>query len=144
MSRIVVFLWIIVLVGCAKKVEPSVAAINTIFSSKDFTFEFNRANGQRESLSFRSDFLVYKNSEQTYRREISYDEVLLINDFIKKIFELHSNTLDQNKASHYIIKNTAYEVVLVPELEDFYFDALLKTLKLTKQDLTKKPLKTSF
>lgn len=58
--------------------------------------------------------------------------MLLINDFIQKIVNRHSKILDPETSSHYIIKNTAYKVVIIPDQEDYYFDALLKTLKLDK------------
>ncbi len=118
------------IVSCARTVEPTAENINKIFASKDFTLEFNRSNRSKESISFRSDYLVYKSDKPTYRREISYDEVVLINDFIQNIVHLHSEMLDPKKASYYVIKNTAYKVHIVPNQQDIYFDALLKTLHL--------------
>lgn len=128
--RIKIVFVIIFIVSCARSVDPTVENINKIFTSKDFTFEFNSHTGDKKSLSFRNDYLVYKSDKPTYRREISYDEVLLINDFIQKIVNRHSKILDPETTSHYIIKNTAYKVVIIPDQEDYYFDALLKTLKL--------------
>ncbi len=123
---------VIFLMSCARTVEPTPENINKIFASRDFTFEFNKKDGTCESLSFRNDYLVYKSDKPTLRREISYDEVLLINDFIQKIVNLHSETLDSETNSHYIIKNTAYKAVIVPRQQDFYFQALTKTLKLDR------------
>jgi len=116
--------------SCARQLEPSVENINKIFSSKDFTFEFNHKNGTCKSLSFRNDVLVYKSDLPTFRREITYKEVLFINDFIQKILNAHSDSLDPDSYSNYVIKNTAYKVVIVPDQEELYFDALIKTLKL--------------
>ncbi len=130
MKGVLLFLILIFVAGCARKVDPTVESINTIFDSKDFTFEFIKSDGVKESLSFRGDYLVYKSDKPIYRREVSYDEVLLINDFIQKILNLHSDSLDPETSSHYIIKNTAYKVVIVPNQEDYYFEALMKTLKL--------------
>ena len=62
-----------------------------------------------------------------------YDEVLLINDFIQKIVNKHQDHLEKESASYYVVKNTAYKVIIIPKQEDFYFEALLRTLKLTKQ-----------
>ncbi|PKV49006.1 hypothetical protein ATE84_1022 [Aquimarina sp. MAR_2010_214] len=132
MQWIKIFLVLVLVASCARNIEPTADNINKIFTSKDFTFEFVRQTGHEESLSFRNDYLVYKSDKPTYRREISYDEVLLINDFIQKIVNLHSKSLDPETSSHYTIKNTAYKVVIVPDLEDYYFDALLKTLELDK------------
>ncbi|GAA4279355.1 hypothetical protein [Aquimarina mytili] len=128
--QITLFLVMFLAMSCARNVEPTTENINKIFASKDFTFEFNTAEGIKRSLSFRNDYLVYKSDQPTFRRGVTYDEVLLINDFIQKIVYLHSSTLDPETTSHYIIKNTAYKVTIVPEQEDFYFDALIKTLKL--------------
>ena len=130
MRSIKIFLVVIGVVGCARNVEPTPENINKIFSSKDFTFEFHKANGKKQSISFRNDYLVYKSDKPTLRREISYDEVVLINDFIQEIVNLHSENLDPESNSFYIIKNTAYKTKIVPDQEDFYFEALIKTLKL--------------
>ena len=125
----------LVLFGCARSVEPTVENINKIFESKDFTFEFHQPDGTCRSLSFRNDYVVYKSDLPTYRRGIEYEEVVLINDYIQKIVNLHSVALDQETHPHYVIKNTAYKVIIVPDQEDFYFDALLKTLKLDSAKL---------
>ncbi|MEW7289348.1 hypothetical protein [Aquimarina sp. 2304DJ70-9] len=130
LQRVAIFFILVFVVGCARNVEPTAENINKIFASKDFTFEFNKADGLKRSISFRNDYLVYKSDQPTFRRGVTYDEVLLINNFIQKIVYLHSNTLDPDTNSHYIIKNTAYTVTIVPDQEDFYFDALIKTLKL--------------
>ena len=132
MKKIKLICIMILMVSCARKVEPTPENINKIFASRDFTFEFIPFNRDKKSLSFRNDYLVYKSDKPTYRREISYDEVVLINNFIQNIVNLHSEQLDIKTTSHYIIKNTAYKVVIIPDQEDFYFDALLKTLKLDK------------
>ncbi len=129
-QRIAMFLALVFVVGCARTVEPTAENINKIFASKDFTFEFNKAGGVKKSLSFRNDYLVYQSDQPTLRRGVTYDEVVLINNFIQKIVYLHSKTRDPETNSHYIIKNTAYKVTIVPDQEDFYFDALIKTLKL--------------
>ncbi len=132
MQKVIMFLIILLVTACARTLEPNADNVNKIFASKDFTFEFHPVNKTTKSLSFRSDYLVYKSNHPTIRREISYDEVLLINDFIQKIVNLHSNTLDLDTSSYYVIKNTAYKVVIVPDQEDIYFDALLKTLDLDR------------
>ncbi len=130
MRRIALFLMLIFLVSCARKVEPTIENINKIFASRDFTFEFHKKGGNCKSLSFRNDYLVYKSDQPTIRREITYDEVLLINNFIQKIVNVHSGILDPETNSYYVIKNTAYKAIIVPEQEDYYFEALIKTLRL--------------
>ena len=133
----IIFFSMIFVFGCARTVEPTPSNINTIFKSKDFTFEFHSKKGTCQSISFRNDYLVYKSDQPTYRRAIEYDEVLLINDFIQNIVNLHSDSIDAETSSHYIIKNTAYKVIITPKQEEYYFEALLKTLKLDKIPLKK-------
>ncbi len=117
-------------VACVRKVEPTIENINKIFDSKDFTFEFHQKGNAKKSISFRDDYLVYQSDQPTLRREITYDEVLLINNFIRKIVYVHQDDQDTESFSYYVIKNTAYKTIIIPKQEDFYFEALLKTLKL--------------
>ncbi len=135
MQKLILCLGIVLFSACTKKVEPTVENINKIFASKDFTFEFHEKNTECKSISFRNDYLVYKSDQPTYRRGIEYEEVILINDFIQDIVNLHSYEKDPETSSHYIIKNTAYKTIIVPKREDFYFEALLKTLKLDSLSL---------
>ncbi len=130
MYRIRFAFFILTAISCVREVAPNVDTINKIFASKDFTFEFHNIKGDKESLSFRQDYLVYKSDKPTVRREVTYDEVLLINNFIQNIVNLHSKSLDKETHSYYVIKNTAYKSTIIPEQEDFYFEALIKTLKL--------------
>lgn len=116
--------------SCAKTVEPTPKSINKIFKSKDFTFEFYPLDGSPKSLSFRVDYLVYQSDQPTIRREISYEEVVLINEYIQRLVNLHSDSFSTRNHSYYIIKNTAYKTTIIPDQEDYYFWALLKTLKL--------------
>ncbi len=133
MKRILVIFVCIGITSCALTVEPTVENVNKIFSSQDFTFEFHKVGETTKSISFRDDYLVYKNDKPTLRREISYDEVLLINDFIQKIVKLHQKDPDAAPSFYYVVKNTAYTTTITPEQEEYYFEALLKTLKLNKQ-----------
>ncbi|MHA7059344.1 hypothetical protein ACWGOQ_0019105 [Aquimarina sp. M1] len=133
MKRTLLILVCLSLNGCARTVEPTVENINKIFASKDFTFEFHKIGETTKSISFREDYLVYKSDQPTIRRIITYDEVLLINDFIQKIVNLHQDDMPQESSSFYIVRNTAYKTTIIPKQEDYYFEALLKTLKLTKQ-----------
>lgn len=131
MKRFILLMICFGLISCAKNVEPTPKNINKIFASQDFTFEFHQSGESKKSISFRNDYLVYKSDEPTFRREITYDEVLLINDFIQNIVNLHQNDVKE-ASSYYIVKNTAYTTTIFPKQEDLYFEALLKTLKLVK------------
>ncbi|WP_344924892.1 hypothetical protein [Aquimarina addita] len=130
MRNILLLMCVITVIACARTVDPTIENINKIFTSKDFTFEFHKKEAPSASLSFRDDYLVFKSDQPTIRRVITYDEVVLINNFIQNIVNLHSETLDKKSSSYYVIKNTAYKTVVIPDQEDFYFEALLKTLDL--------------
>lgn len=127
---LMLFLTIIFISSCARTVEPTIENINTIFSSKDFTFEFNELGKSKKSISFRVDYLVYKSDQPTIRRNIEYDEVVLINNFIQSIVNNHQADLDKESTSHYVVKNTAYETVIIPKDNINDFDVLLNKLKL--------------
>jgi len=130
MRKILVILILIFITSCARNVEPTVENINKIFASQDFTFEFHPIGATKKSISFRDDYLVYKSDDPTLRREITYDEVLLINDFIQKIVNVHQDDKDTESSSFYVVKNTAYKTTIIPKQEGYYFEALLRTLKL--------------
>lgn len=121
---------LLLLLSCS--LPPTVENVNKIFESQDFTLAFIKQNVAEQSLSFANGVMVYKSDQPTYRREVTYDEVVLINDFIQNIVNLHSSKLDPETSSHYVIKNTAYKIVVIPDQEDFHFEALIKTLKLRK------------
>jgi len=125
-----VLLGLIIFMSCARSVEPTVENINTIFKSMDFTFAFYDKDGGVKSFSFVNDVLVYKSDQPTIRREISYAEVLIINDYIQNIVNLHDSSLNPEEQHHYVVENTAYKAIIVPRQEAFYFEELLKTLKL--------------
>ncbi|MBQ4801311.1 hypothetical protein J8L88_00510 [Aquimarina sp. MMG015] len=133
MRKVLLIIICLVSTSCARNVEPTVDNINKIFASQDFTFEFHKLGDTKKSISFRDDYLVYKSDQPTLRREITYDEVLLINDFIQNIVNSHQNDLDIESSSYYILKNTAYKTTIISDQEDFYFEALLKTLKLISE-----------
>ncbi|RZS99164.1 hypothetical protein [Aquimarina brevivitae] len=95
---------LLLLIGsCAKQVEPTSQNINKIFASKDFTFAFVPLHGEKKSLSFRVDYLVYQSDGPTIRREISYNEVLLINNFIQELVRVHNASLSTENHSYYMI-----------------------------------------
>jgi hypothetical protein len=99
--------------------------MNDIFNSKDFTIEYVLDDSRTESMSFIEDIIVYKTAKGTKRRTITFDEALLINDFIQSQFKLHEAS--NSNIPSIIILNTAKKVTLkTPNYEANYLDLINK------------------
>ena len=111
--------------SCTQSLEPSIENINSIFQSNDFTIEYILDSDDKESMSFRDDYIVYKKAEGVKRRTITYDEALLINDFIQNQFQFHKDNHSETPAI--IILNTAKKVTLkIPNYEVDYRNLINK------------------
>jgi hypothetical protein len=76
-------------------------------------------------MSFRDDYIVYKKAEGVKRRTITYDEALLINDFIQNQFQFHKDNHSETPAI--VILNTAKKVTLkIPNYEVDYRNLINK------------------
>lgn len=125
MKKIILLLSLIILVSCAQEVDPTVDNMNNIFDSKDFTIEFILDDSRTESMSFIEDIIVYKTVKGTKRRTITFDEALLINDFIQSQFKLHDES--NSETPSIIILNTAKKVTLkIPKYEAAYSNLITK------------------
>ncbi|WP_438968620.1 hypothetical protein [Nonlabens sp.] len=99
--------------------------MNDIFDSKDFTIEFVLDDSRTESMSFIEDIIVYKTAKETKRNTITFDEALLINDFIQSQFKLHDAS--NSEIPSIIILNTAKKVTLkIPKYEAAYSNLITK------------------
>jgi sugar-specific transcriptional regulator TrmB len=110
MKKALLLLSIVTIASCTQSLEPTTENINSIFQSNDFTIEFILESDRRESMSFIEDYIVYKAAEGVRRRTITYDEALLINDFIQNQFQLHKDSNSETPAI--VILNTAKKVTL--------------------------------
>ncbi|MEN8897530.1 MAG: hypothetical protein ABF247_13685 [Nonlabens sp.] len=125
MKKIILLLSLIILVSCAQEVDPTVNNMNDIFDSKDFTIEFVLDDSRTESMSFIEDIIVYKTAKETKRSTITFDEALLINDFIQSQFKLHDAS--NSEIPSIIILNTAKKVTLkIPKYEAAYSNLITK------------------
>ncbi len=125
MKKIILLLSLIILVSCAQEVDPTVNNMNDIFDSKDFTIEFVLDDSRTESMSFIEDIIVYKTAKETKRNTITFDEALLINDFIQSQFKLHDAS--NSEIPSIIILNTAKKVTLkIPKYEAAYSNLITK------------------
>jgi hypothetical protein len=123
-----------IITSCTQRLEPTTEHINSIFQSKDFTIEFIIGTDATESMSFIEDLIVYKSTAGVMRKSISYDEALLINNFIQSQFRLHKGS--RSKTPAIIILNTAKKVTL--KIPDYKIDYLHLIHKL---DLSYVPIK---
>jgi hypothetical protein len=125
MKKIILLISLIILASCAQEVDPTVDNMNDIFNSKDFTIEYVLDDSRTESMSFIEDIIVYKTAKGTKRRTITFDEALLINDFIQSQFKLHEAS--NSNIPSIIILNTAKKVTLkTPNYEANYLDLINK------------------
>ena len=125
MKKLLFLLSIVTMGSCTQRLEPSIENINSIFQSKDFTIEFILESDRKESMSFREDYIVYKKAEGVQRRTITYDEALLLNNFIQSQFQLHKNSRSETPAI--IIFNTAKKVTLkIPNYKGDYLNLINK------------------
>ncbi|WP_292891290.1 hypothetical protein [Nonlabens sp.] len=95
MKKLLLLFSIVTIASCTQSLEPSIENINSIFQSKDFTSEYIRDSHDKESMSFRDDYIVYKKAEGVKRRTITYKEALFINDFIKTNSSLINTTIQK-------------------------------------------------
>jgi hypothetical protein len=125
MKKIILLISLIIFASCVQEVDPTVDNMNDIFNSKDFTIEYVLDDSRTESMSFIEDIIVYKTTKGTKRRTITFDEALLINDFIQSQFKLHEAS--NSNIPSIIILNTAKKVTLkTPNYEANYLDLINK------------------
>jgi hypothetical protein len=125
MKKFLLLLSISILTSCTQQLEPTTENINSIFQSNDFTIEFIIDADATESMSFIEDLIVYKSAVGVVRRSISYDEALLINDFIQSQFQLHKVSHSETPAI--VILNTAKKVTLkIPNYKMDYLHLIRK------------------
>lgn len=128
MKKLVVILFLVLLVACQQQVDPTLENANSIFDSKDFTIEFILNEEKTESMSFIDDIIVYKADVNTTRKTISFNQALLINDFIQNQFTQHDQT--NSEVPSIAIYNTAKKVTFkIPNYKPEYLE-LIQKLKL--------------
>lgn len=77
------------LISCQQTLEVSTENINAIFETKDFSISYSISDTQEVTMSFREDYMTYKSDQGTRRVELSYEDVLKINEFIAAQYKLH-------------------------------------------------------
>lgn len=79
----------LVFISCQQEKEASIENINQIYATKDFSIAFTMSDSKHIRMSFREDYVTYTINGTTDRKTLEYNEVVLINDFIKKQFSFH-------------------------------------------------------
>jgi hypothetical protein len=119
MKKLLLICCLIALASCQQQLEPTAEHVNSIFKSKDFTIEFHLDSETTASMSFIEDIIIYKAEGDVVRKTISYDDALLINDFIQSQFPYHKDSNEETPSI--IILNTAKKVTLkIPNYEVEY------------------------
>lgn len=125
MRKVIIHLGFLSFISCQQTADVNTENINSIFQSKDFTIEYILNDDTTASMSFIEDYIVYKKAEEVVRRTITYDEALLINDFIQNQFRFHNDSNSETPAI--IILNTAKKVTLkIPNYEMDYRNLINK------------------
>jgi hypothetical protein len=102
--------------------------INSIFETKDFSIEYDIADHSSHRFSFRDDYVSYFSDQPTQRKDISYDEATLVNNFVQKLFNRReSNELSQRQL---IIYNDSKKIILNVPDADAELEQLLDQLQL--------------
>ncbi len=81
----------LVLAGCQRQLPANNENLKKIFATKDFTVKFYVANAEH-FMGFRQDYVTYKHEDETIRETISYDQALLVNNFIQQQLKNHNQT----------------------------------------------------
>ncbi len=130
MRYIKILMLTLLLYSCGQQLPTTIDNVNKIFSSQDFTLEINDPSQEKITLSFVNGYFVYKDSLNTYRREITYREVVMINEFIQSIMNTHEEGASIENSISYIIKNVSYEVLIIPNTTNKAYLEMLEKLKI--------------
>ncbi len=79
-------LLLLVATACQQQMEPSVENINAIFQTQDFQIKFMLENDKEYRMGFLNNEMAFFSDAPTYRKELSYDDVRLINTFVETRF----------------------------------------------------------
>lgn len=93
MKKIFTILVLVIMISCQQEKEATIENINQIYATKDFSIEFKMSEDDEIRMSFREDYMTYVINNETNRKTLAYDEVVLINKFVTNQFEKHDANL---------------------------------------------------
>ena len=110
MKKLFLLLTLIIATSCQQQLEPSVANINSIFETQDFQIRFTVENGGVYRMGFLNNEIAYFSEQGTVRRELSYDDVRLINTFVQNRYRNSEIELEpEHESEHESEKDAAAE-----------------------------------
>ena len=125
----VLILLLILTTSCQQQLEPSVENINSIFATQDFQIRFTLESGDEYRMGFLNNEMAYFSPEETVRRELSYEDVRLINTFVGERFRESELELESENNKIEIYNDTEKVIFKTPDFTA-EFEELLSKLKL--------------
>jgi len=140
MKKLLLLLSLILAASCQQELAPSVEHINSIFATQDFQIKFTVENGEEYRMGFLNNDIAYFSPQETVRRELSYDDVRLINTFVGDRFRESDTQTETEKSLNSTIEiyNDSKKVVFKTQNYREEFEELLLKLKLPYVSTTKK------
>jgi hypothetical protein len=137
MKKLALLLLLTAIVSCQQEVEPSVDNINSVFKTQDFGIRFTMESGVEYRMGFLNNDISYFSPQETIRRELSYDDVRLINTFVGERFRESELELESKNSSIEIYNDTKKVIFNTPDFTAEFEELLLK-LKLPYVSTEKK------
>lgn len=142
MKNLFLILPLFLIVSCQKDLEPSMDNINSVFETQDFGIRFTLESGDEYRMGFLNNDISYFSPQETIRRELSYDNVRLVNTFVELRFR-ESKTETETKTEKSLnstieIYNDTRKVVFNTPHFTAEFEQLLSQLKLPYVSTEKK------
>jgi hypothetical protein len=112
--------------------------INSIFKTQDFGIRFTLESGDEYWMGFLNNDISYFSPQETIRRELSYDDVRLINTFVGERFRESKTKTEKSLNSTIEIYNDTRKVFFNTPHFTAEFEQLLSQLKLPYVSTEKK------
>jgi hypothetical protein len=141
MRKVLCFFVFITAISCQREMEPTIANINSIYDTQDFQIKFEMNGGEVYRMGFLNNDMAFFSPAQTLRRELSYDDVRLINTFVEARFResvIKLKSESQPERDQVEIYNDSKRVVFQTPEYRTEFESLLTQLNLPYVPIKKK------
>ncbi|AZQ43078.1 hypothetical protein [Nonlabens ponticola] len=136
MKKILPLLVFLLLLSCQKELAATSENINAVFDTQDFSIRYVILENEEHRMSFMNNVMAYFGPEETIRKELSYDEAILINTFVQDRFQNRNQTAA--KTDQLIIYNDTKKVVFETAAFEKEFETLLQQLDIPYVSAKKK------